>query len=250
MIEHAKGALVVPSQGTRKPVATAHLQKGFHMITALKAVIAAVGIALAVAIANIGFENYRTLQDRVVTVEAQLTTTREELLGYSKYTDYIAKGKQSLQGDAHLLTTTLNENVKWVEHIERKVLFFKSTGTVLLNLNIEYAFGFDLRPDKYEVVATKGGLEIRIGKPMSVARPSVRMTSWDIVSGSVFIDEKKAGLDLLTRVQPVFDSEARTYSHSEKVKALCEKRLVEHLSGFLEKQPGVRFVPRITVAYR
>ena len=139
------------------------------MLAALKYTAIVVGIAIAVAAIEIGYTQYTTLQNRVVTVEAQLTTTREELLGYSKYTDYIAKGKQSLQGDAHLLTTTLNENVKWVEHIERKVLFFTSTGTVLLNLNIEYAFGVGMIAE-HLVIA---GEAQNISKPQGVGAQNI-----------------------------------------------------------------------------
>jgi hypothetical protein len=31
--------------------------------------------------------------------------------------------------------------------------------------------------------------------------------------------------------------------------ALCEKKLIEFLHGFLAKQPGVKVVPHITVVY-
>jgi len=36
----------------------------------------------------------------------------------------------------------------------------------------------------------------------------------------------------------------------EPIRAVCEKKLVEFLRDFLGKQPGVKYVPAITVVYK
>jgi hypothetical protein len=220
------------------------------MLTLLKYLLAALVILAGALALDAAYNEYSSLLNRVVTAEEQLSTSRDELLGYSKYTDYIVKGKQSLAGEAKLLTAKMTEEVVWVEHVEKKLMFFKSSGALILNLSIEYAFGFDLAPDQYEIVATHSGLEIQLGKPIPLTRASISLKSWDIVSQSLLVDEKAASLDLLARLQPVFDAKARTLADSEAVRVLCERKLIDHLSQFLEKQPGVRFVPRISVSYR
>ena len=220
------------------------------MRVSFKIAIVVIVVVAAVALLGLGYIQYRSLEERVLIAEETASTTQQELVGYSKYTDYIAKGKQTLQGDTKLITAKLNQESKWIEHVDKKVLFFKTSGTVIMNLAAEYNFGFDLSPGKYDVVPTKTGLEIRVGKPIPVARTSVQLVSWDIASRSLLIDEQKAALDLITRIQPAFDEQAKVLAQSEPVRALCEKKLIEHLSSFLGKQPGVKFVPQITVAYR
>ncbi|MDO8787702.1 MAG: hypothetical protein Q7J42_06495 [Sulfuritalea sp.] len=218
----------------------------------LKVRVVLIGLAAVVIaiLSVIAYKRFDLLAERVIVAEKELSTTRDELLGYVKYTDYIAPGKKSLEGQTKLLAATLRQPVKWVEHIERKFLIGKSSATVLLDLGIEYSFGYDLAPGKYDISNTANGLVITVGKPIPVAKTSVSLRNWEILDGGVFVDEKAAALDLITRIQPVFDQEAKRVAQSESVMALCEKRLIEHLTVFLERQPGVKFVPKIVVAYK
>ena len=55
--------------------------------------------------------------------------------------------------------------------IDQSVLGFHSTGTTAIWYSVEFSFGFDLSPDRYDVKSGPGGIEVMVGKPRLVARP-------------------------------------------------------------------------------
>ena len=54
----------------------------------------------------------------------------------------------------------------------------------------------------------------------------------------------------MVKVPDMAMKQASELVEEPEIHALCEKKLIEFLRGFLEKQPGVTMVPNITIAYR
>lgn len=206
---------------------------------------------LALSAGAYGIIKVKSIVEHVLLTDQQLARTEEELLGYTKYTDYIANGKASIQGDAKLLTAKISQRSTWVENVTQAMGPFNFNGTVVLELDVEYAFGYDLNPSKYDLTSEKNGLVIRVGKPFSVTTPSIHLVSWQVVNQPLIGPAMQAAaLGVLQNLAiPTFRLQAKKLADSEEVRALCEKKLIEHLTGFLEKQPGVHFVPKITVQY-
>ena len=90
---------------------------------------------------------------RVQTVEAIADSTKNELLGFTRYTDYLTAGKQVISEKMKLLAAKVVREYVLVEHIQKEVLKLKSDATVIVKYSVEYSFGFDLKPESFEISA-------------------------------------------------------------------------------------------------
>jgi hypothetical protein len=192
----------------------------------------------------------RQTQSRVLEVQAEATSIREDLFGYTKYTDYIEAGKQVLTEQAKFLAAKVVRDYVVVEHLEAGRFGLTSNATVIVDYAVEYSFGFDLKPDSFEIRATPAGIELKIGKPILVASPAVTPMKFDIPNKGVLTDEKTAVIGIQQRLPAIALKRGVAMAQEEPIRAVCEKKLVEFLHGFLGKQPGVKQVPAITVVYR
>ena len=194
--------------------------------------------------------------DRSVDAQAQqlqslVTKTQQELVGHTSYTSYLTAGKQTLGGQAKLLTATVTREEGLTQIINRTILpHVSSTGTVAIWYDAEYAFGYDLRPGQFDLRATPSGIEVRLNKPALVATPAVSKLTYKVLEGGMLVDEKAAVLKLYEQAAGRAQRQGTAMASDPAVVALCEKKLLEFLYGFMEKQPGVKVVPRITVVYR
>ncbi|WP_332876199.1 hypothetical protein [Massilia sp. S19_KUP03_FR1] len=193
----------------------------------------------------------RTRDAQAQQLQSLVTTTQQELAGHTSYTSYLTAGKQTLGGQVKLLTATLVREEGLTQIIHRTILpHLGSSGTVAIWYAAEYAFGFDLRPDQFELRATSSGIEVRVKKPALVATPAVSKLTYKVLEGGVLVDEKAAVLKLYEEAAGRARRQGAAMASDPAVVALCEKKLLEFLYGFIEQQPGVKVVPRITVVYR
>ncbi len=184
-------------------------------------------------------------------LQSLVTTTQKELVGHTSYASYLTAGKETLGGQAKLLTATITREEGLTQIINRVILpHLTSTGTVAMWYAAEYAFGFDLRPDQFDLRATPTGIEVRVKKPALVATPAVSKLTYKVLEGGVLVDEKAAVIKLYEEAAGRAQRQGAAMASDPAVVALCEKKLLEFLYGFIEKQPGVKVVPRITVVYR
>ena len=194
--------------------------------------------------------------DRAPDAQAQalqslVTTTQQELLGHTSYTSYLTAGKQTLGGQMKLLTATVVREEGLTQIINRSILpHLSSTGTVAMWYSAEYAFGFDLRPDQFDLRATASGIEVRVKKPALVATPAVSKLTYKVLEGGVLVDEKAAVIKLYEEAAGRAQRQGAAMASDPAVVALCEKKLLAFLYRFIEQQPGVKVVPRISVVYR
>lgn len=187
---------------------------------------------------------------KVMNLEQEVSRKESELLGYTRYTNYLTLGKQSLAEQMKLLTATVTREENVTQIIERSLLGVSSTGTVGIWYSVEYSFGFDLQPDSYDVRPTEAGIEIRVKPPALVATPAITNLHYKILSGGLFTDEQQAVLRLYEEAARTAQTQGAAMAADPSIVALCEKRLIAFLHNFLAKQPGVKIVPQITVAYQ
>jgi len=213
-------------------------------------------LVLMVALILIGTA-YLTIQSRsepdtvadVLALQKELTTIKNELLGYTKYTDYLLAGKKVLTGKMMLLTAKVVRPDVRVQHIQTYKLGIPFEATVIVKYSTEYSFGYDLNPDKFEIIGTASGIQIKLNKPILVSSPAVTPVSYEIPSGSIIVDEKGEIIKIHQKLPAITLGYGKAMASDAAVQALCEKKLVEFLHDFLAKQPGVTQVPAISVAY-
>jgi hypothetical protein len=219
----------------------------------MKRTIASVSIAMVVAGTGVGIATYLVLVDRmnsrVLEVQAEVSTTKDELLGYTKYTDYVIAGRQVLTEQAKFLAAKVVRDYTLIEHLEVGRLGLTSNATVIVHYTVEYSFGYDLQPASFDLRATPAGLEIRIGRPILVAAPAVTPLSHEIPDRGLWTHEREAIIQIHQRLPAVAQARGLTMARENVIRAACEMRLVEFLRNFLGKQAGVRHVPSIAVVY-
>ena len=191
------------------------------------------------------------LLSRLVTLEEQLSTTKNELLGHTTYTDYLSVTKQALSAQMKFLAARVNREYVQVQHIERSVLKVPFDATVTVTYAVEYSFGYDLKPESFSVSGsgTGTGIVVNLRKPELVAAPAVKIISHRIPGSAPFIDEKTAVIALQQQLHDIALKNAKAIQKDEAVIALCEKKLGEFLRDFLAKQPNVKVIPAISFVY-
>lgn len=192
-----------------------------------------------------------TSQGEVQELKSVVQKTEAELLGHTSYTSFITAGKQSLAGQMKLLTASVVREEGVSQVVERVLLpGLSSSGTVAIWYTVEYSYGFDLQPNQYDLRAVLTGIEVRVKRPTLVATPAVTNLKYKILSGGVLTDEKTAALKLYAEASVRAKAQGALMASEPSILALCEKKLIEFLHGFLTKQPGVKVVPHITVVYQ
>jgi hypothetical protein len=189
-------------------------------------------------------------RSRALEARVELTTTKEELLGYTKYTDYVAAGRQVLSEHAKFLAAKVVRDYTLIEHLEVGRLGLTSNATVIVYYAVEYSFGYDLQPASFDLRATAVGLEVHLGKPILVARPAVTPLRYEIPDRGLWTHEREAIIGIHQRLPAIAQARGMTMAQEDAIRAACEKRLVEFLRDYLGKQPGVRHVPAIVVVHR
>jgi hypothetical protein len=175
---------------------------------------------------------------------------KEELLGYTKYSDYLAVGKQTLQEQSKFLAATVQREETYTRKITKKKLF-KSDATIVITYTAEYSFGYDLKPDSYEIRDTASGIEIVLSaRPALVATPAMKSKKHEIPDHGLLINEQSAIVELYEGMDDVVLQKGNSMASEEAIVALCEKKLSAFFREFLSRQPGVKKVPGITVTYK
>jgi hypothetical protein len=195
-------------------------------------------------------EHQQSLLGKVQLVEEELSNTKQELLGYTRFTAYLSESKKAIEAQTKFLAAKVDREYVQVEHIQKTTLGWKSEATVILKYAVEYSFGFDLRHDRFTVTGDKNGITITLAKPELVASPAVNILSHEIPASGIFIDEQEAVITLQEQLFNMAKTHANDLKNDEAVIALCEKKLADFLRDFLAKQPNVRVIPVIKFAYK
>lgn len=188
------------------------------------------------------------------SVQSVLTRQDTELLGYTRYATYLTASKEALSGQAKLLTTTVNRDESMTETIERVMLprlssKLASHATIAVHYHVEYAFGYDLQPQAFDIRAGAQGIEIHVKPPTLLTAPAVSQLSHEVLSSGLLTDEDMATVNLYERVAEQARTQGEAMSRDSAVVALCEKQLIAFVADFLAKQQGMKIVPQIKVMY-
>jgi hypothetical protein len=191
----------------------------------------------------------RSANERVSLLQDSLTESERTLLGSTTYVRYLQEGKKQLTAQQKFLAATVSQPNAVTQVIDQSVLGFHSTGMIAIWYSVEYSFGFDLSPNRYDVTSGPGGIQITVGKPRLVATPAVTNLKYKVLSGGLLTDEKAAALKLYAEASKRAQARGEQLASDPAIMALCERQLTTFLRTFLLKQPNVTTVPHIAVVY-
>jgi hypothetical protein len=192
----------------------------------------------------------REVVDKVLRLQADLATAKKALVGYTKYPDYLAAAKQAAAEQMKGLAVKVTRESIHLESPQEEPpgpkAEVKSEATVIVKYAVDYTFGFDAKPDSFELVGTPAGIELKIGKPKLMVTSAVRPLSHGAASKAELTEEHMA---VIRKLPAVSHKQGTAIALDDATQALCEKKLLEFLHNFLAKQQGVKQVPFIQVSY-
>lgn len=192
----------------------------------------------------------RSANERASLLQDSVTASERTLLGRTTYVRYLQEGKRQLSAQQKFLAATVSQANAVTLVLDQSVLGFHSTGTTAIWYDVEFSFGYDLSPDRYDVKSGPAGIEVMVGKPRLVAKPAVTNLKYKVLSGGLLTDEKAGALKLYAEASKRAQARGEQLASDPAIIALCEKQLTTFLRNFLLKQPDVTTVPHIAVVYR
>jgi hypothetical protein len=212
-------------------------------------VVGVVALVAVAGVAGVGYKLNAAKTAQLAEIEEQLTSTKEDLAGFSKYTTYLDVAKQSVIDNAKDLATTTVEEVTWVERVE-KGGHYKESATVVLKLSVEYTFGFDTAADKFDLALASKGLEATVKNPGLVGTPTVTLISSEFPPKALAGDAETAAKEIMERITPGFADKGATLAQNDAIRIICEKKLLDHLREYFAKQKDIKLVPAVKVTYK
>jgi hypothetical protein len=167
--------------------------------------------------------------------------------------DYQAIIKEAVTEKASFLTMLLAGDIVRDQNLKTSIRYTPlpdSTARIRVKYHVEYPIGYVLSPGKFRVSGGADGLVITLHKPRLIARPSVKLLSYDVLESGVLIDEKVALLDLQQRIQPEAERLAKAVLRRPDVIPISEKKLRGFLTPILKQQADGGNAPPITFEYR
>jgi hypothetical protein len=210
--------------------------------------IGAGALVLVLATAGFSYMKITKASAHAVELEEQLTTTKEELASFQKYVEYLPQAKQSVTAAAEKLSTTVEDEITWVERGERGVGPFKVEANAVLKLSVAYTFGFDLAAGKFDLSVADKGIQIKLGQPQLLGAPVVTVVAAEYVPKSLQVPEEQATQEILKKATASLEEKARVLAQNEAVRIIVEKKLTEHLRAFFAKQKDVKLIPDMVVS--
>jgi hypothetical protein len=137
----------------------------------LPALLAAVLISFAITYCFL-HDQQREVLGKLFVVQEELSETKEALLGYTRFTNYLTESKAAISEQMKFLAAKVDREYVHVQHIQTSTLGISSDATIILRYAVEYSFGFDLRPEQFAVTGDKNGITVTISKPELVASPA------------------------------------------------------------------------------
>lgn len=185
---------------------------------------------------------------KVFKVQQEMAKINKVLEGYTHYQEYLPGAKlAAIEKMRSLMVKVVHDHV----HIEVLPKDARRAEAVFaVKYLTEYLFYFDLKPDGFDIVASTGGIEIKVSRPALYGAPYVRSFSHERLSREALDGEKDVVRKITDKLPGLAQEHGIAMASDETIRALCEKRLLEFVSTFLAAQTGVTQVPCITIAYK
>lgn len=192
----------------------------------------------------------QALVDQLLKVQAESSAVKKNLLGYTKYTDYIEAGLQAMTDQLKSPVVKVLREYAHTEKISKDKFKLKADATVIVMYAVEYSLRLDVSPAGLVLTQAANGLSLKLGRPTLLGEPLIKTLSHHLISSAELPDVNA----VLVEIHSNFSVLARTYgaalTNDESVRAECKLKALECLRDSLAKQPGVVHVPAIFVDFK
>lgn len=183
--------------------------------------------------------------------QTEAAAVRKELVGYTKYAEYLPQAKVHLADNAKGLQAKIQREFTYVESFNREAKSSKPPVSIIQRYLVEANFAFDLRPGSFELVGAPGGLEVQLhGKPTLQGIANARPVAHEVTNEGVLENEPVTVKQIQQKLIGIAQKHGEAMALEDATCALCERKLAETLRALLLTQAGVRQVPAITFVYK
>jgi hypothetical protein len=183
--------------------------------------------------------------------QTEVAAIRKELVGYTKYAEYLPGAKGHLADNAKSLQAKVVREFTYTETFNREAKNLKPPVTIIQHYNVEANFAFDLKPGSFELVSTPAGVEVQLhGKPTLQGIANARPTHHEISNEGVLENEPVAVKQIQQKLIGIAQRHGETMATEDAICALCERKVAESLRTLLITQNGVRQVPFVSFFYK
>jgi len=199
------------------------------------------------------FRRYDEQQESTVKIRkanTELEACQSKLLGYTKFADYLTAGKQHLSDQAASLNVSVLRDYTYLERFTKDKHKLNADVWVLGRYSVEFSFAADLKADSLELVIEPPGIQIKCGQPVMVGSAVVKNAAHDVSVGEILPDERATFAEVQQKFMNLTHRHGMAVAREDVVRALCKTKMVDCLRDYLVKQPGVKQVPTIVVAFR
>ena len=207
-----------------------------------------IGLLLVIIVAVVGYMKLSKAAGHALDLEEQLSSSKAETQAFQKYIEVLPLARQSAIDVATKLSTTIEDELTWIEKGEKGVPPFKLEGTAVLKLSIAYTFGFDLAGGKFDLVPVDKGIQVKLGTAQMIGAPQVTVTSAEYPPKVLAVEDAAATQEILQKAMPAIEERGRVLAQNEAVRIVAERKLLEHLRSYLQKHKDVKIVPDMAVA--
>lgn len=213
------------------------------------------GLVTAAAVAatqytNALAEKLTAAQAKVDELQQVVSSTKDFIVGYTKYTDYLSAGEKALSSQVKFVAASVTRNERDTRSTEKSWLGYKLKGAVVVTYSAEYTFGFEMGPSDYALTQDKNEIVITVNRPVLMATPAVKNLHHEVLADGWFINGSQAALNMYELASKRAEEQGHEMASDPAVLALCEKNLSAFVRDFLSKQKGVHYVPAVRVVYR
>jgi hypothetical protein len=197
------------------------------------------------------FGERQKVSNQLLKQQTEAAAVRKELVGYTKYAEYLPQAKAHLADNAKSMQAKVVREFTYVETFNREPKTLKPPVTIIQRYNVDAQFAFDLRPGSFELVGTPGGLEVQLhGKPTLQGIANARPVAHEITNEGVLENEPVTVKQIQQKLIGIAQKHGETMALEDAVCALCERKLAETLRALLLSQAGVKQVPSISFIYK
>lgn len=206
------------------------------------------------------YSSHQETQLHIRRAQQDVSTTKKEMLGFTKYQEYLPAATQAAIEQSKNLTVRV---VREQMHVETTVAEEPEKGRIVaggttavaktapetsmvVKYSVEYVFGFELSADNFQLQASASGLEIKVNRPVLLSTPVVKPLSHGAPSKGKLTDDQMA---VVKKLPVISKGEGARSALDESVIALCEKKLITYVRDTLVQQAGVKFIPYINISY-
>ena len=213
------------------------------------AVLCAAGVYVVMEYRHFG--ERQKVGNQLLKHQTEAATVRKELVGYTKYAEYLPLAKAHLTDNAKSMQAKIQREFTYVETFNREPKTTKPPVSIIQRYNVDAQFAFDLRPGSFELVGTPGGLEVLLhGKPSLQGIANARPVAHEITNEGVLENEPVTVKQIQQKLIGIAQKHGDAMALEDATCALCERKLAETLRALLLSQAGVKQVPSITFVYK